>query len=55
MSRPHVPVSSYAQMQARRRYYARNREAIKLMNKMYRAGVRLTTAECRDIIAKGEA
>lgn len=48
----HVPTSSYAQMAARRRYYARNREAVKLMNKMYRAGVRLSTSACRAIVAK---
>lgn len=47
-----VPTSSYAQMAARRNYYARNREAVKLLNKMYRAGVRLTTAQCRDMVAK---
>ena len=51
--RPRVPVSSYAQLQARRRYHQRNRDVLNLMRKMLHAGVRLTTQECRDMVAKG--
>lgn len=48
--RPRVPVSSYAQLQARRRYYQRNRAALILRQRMYNAGVHLTVAECREAI-----
>jgi hypothetical protein len=45
--RPKVPTSSYAQLLARRAYYARNRAALALRQKLYRAGIAPTTAECR--------
>lgn len=54
MERPRVPVSSYAALKARREYYKRNRPVVKLMNKMYRAGIRLSTDECRAIVAQKE-
>ena len=47
MKRPRVPVSSYAQLMARRRYYARNKEALRLRQKLYRADIAITTEECR--------
>lgn len=53
MKRPHVPVSSYAQSKARRTYYAKNREALAFRQKMYRAGIALTTAECRAEVTCG--
>lgn len=52
MRRPRVPVSSYAQLQARRQYHKRNRPVLLLMRKMLRAGVRLTTDECRRMVAE---
>ncbi len=42
--------SSYAQLQARRSYYARNRAVVKLVNKMHRAGVYMSTDEARRIV-----
>lgn len=46
-----VPTSSYAQLMARRRYYARNKQALRLRQKLYRAGIPQTTAECRKELA----
>lgn len=46
-----VPVSSYAQMKARRDYYARNRAALAYRQKMYRAGIQVTTEEARNYVA----
>jgi len=51
MNRPRVPVSSFAQLAARRRYYARNRAVLVLRQKLYRAGIPQTTAECRSELA----
>jgi hypothetical protein len=50
MKRPYVPVSSYAALQARRRYYSKNKEALRLRQKMYRAGVPFTTQQCREML-----
>ncbi len=47
MKRPHVPVSSYAQLKARRTYYERNKEALRLRQKLYRAGITITTSAAR--------
>lgn len=49
-----VPTSSYAALKARREYYRRNRPVVKLMSKMFRAGIRLSTDECRAIVAQKE-
>lgn len=52
MKRPRIPVSSYAQLKARRTYHARNRAALNLMRKMLRAGVRISTDEARRMVGQ---
>lgn len=48
MMRPRIPTSSYAQLKARRTYYARNKEALRLRQKLYRAGIPQSTHACRE-------
>lgn len=50
-----VPTSSYAAMAAHRRYYARNRAAYLLCDKMRAAGKPISMQKAREMLAQSAA